>query len=333
MFGFKSKKKEEKIMGDISLDDNLNNITKKVEEKRDINSVKTGTDKNGFPLPVCTTAADSLIGGCISPEKEMSILEATEYSGKTISDSIMNFASVVGVVGLNSMMDLLSSTLLNIEDLNKVNKQQIQDELNRKLNLLKQVYDDPEGRELIEKVGKSLGDVISKGADSASGPILDAMTKITSKSLDSAAKLNQAGSKFAVNTIRAIPGVGQAYSILDNALQVGKGVSTVAAAVAANAGQIAIVGDKLVKTVEGLDPNIQEFGDNVRKLKEVGNRLETGAVNTISGTIKKTGDDVSSTIKSVTPGYRNVGGGKLKKRRKSRKLNKKRSYKVRKLRK
>tara|TARA_Y100000992_G_scaffold302469_1_gene276786 strand:+ start:7305 stop:8303 length:999 start_codon:yes stop_codon:yes gene_type:complete len=332
MFKFKPQKKEETIMGDISLDDSLANINKKVEEKRDIDNVRTRTDEKGFPLPRCKNGLDSVVGGCLTEEQEMSILDATKYSSMTISESVMNFVSVVGVVGLNNMMDLLSSTLLNIENLNKVNKEEIKARLDSKLNVLKEVYNDPEGRELIDKVGKSLGDVINRGAESASGPILDAMTNITSKTMDSASKLNQSATKFAVNTIRAIPGIGQAYSILDNSLQVGKGLSTVAAAVAANAGQIAMVGDKLVKTVESINPNIQEFGDNVRKLKAIGDRIETGTVNTISGAIKKTGDDVSSTIKSVTPGYRKTGGG-LKKRRKSRKLNKKRSYKVRKLRK
>lgn len=278
-------------------------------------------DANGFPLSKCQSTVDLLSGKCFSTSKPVKIVDASSEIGENISNAVLHFAATTGAVGVNKILDLLFFTILGVDNINKANKETVFKQLEQKTSFIQEMSADPEAKRLVKKLSASLALIILEGTEAAREPLLRAFNGLIKSSFEGLYNVTSEGAKFASNTIKLTPGVGDAFIILENALSVGKGASNLANTAVSNAVMAASTSKKITENISDSVSKVSEnteFGETLKDLKKVKEKLESK----LGQTVADVGNTVSSGIQKVTPVIK--GGKKQKKGKKTKKLRKRR---------
>ena len=281
------------------------------EESSNKKSKKSNTDANGFPLPKCRNMLDLLTGKCLATSsKPVKVIDATSEISENIMNAILHFAATTGAVGVNKILDLLFFTVFGIDNINNANKESVFKQLEAKTKFIQELTSDPDAQDLIKKLSASLGLIILEGTEAAREPLLKAFNNIIKSSFEGLYNITKEGAKFTKNTIRLMPGVGDAFIILENALSIGKGVTNVAGSVVKNVETTATTGQQIAENVaQGISKvtNNSELPDTIEKLKSLQQKIQSK----IGSAIQKSGNVVSKNIQNLTPAIK--GGSKTKK--------------------
>ena len=317
-------------MGDIAQNQEIKQINNEEALNKDVvNTEKPEEnneekkDENGFPLSKCQSTIDLLSGKCFTTSKPVKVIDATSEVTENISNAVLHFAATTGAVGVNRIMDLLFFTILGVDNVNKANKETVFKQLEQKTNFIQELSTDPEAKRLVKKLSASLALIILEGTEATREPLLRAFNGLIRSSFEGLYSITNEGAKFAKNTIKLTPGLGDAFIILENALSVGKGASKIASTVVGNT---ALAATTAKQVTENISNNISkatsntELGDTINDLKKLQQKIQSK----IGETIANTGNSVSTGIQNITPV---IKGGKkhikknTKKRRKKVRFN------------
>jgi len=294
------------------------------------------TNKNGFPEPKkCNGLASLIDGKCLETENPLKIIDATHNATTNVTNAALHFAITTGAVGLNKVLDIVSFAILGLDNMNMENKEEIMKKLEEKTVLLQYLANDKKSKALVNKLFSSLAVLIMDGTEVAKEPLIRAMNNITTTTVSGINNVMKNGSKFIKNAIKIIPGIGDAYIILDNALAIGIAGSRIGATMAKNADEITSTGNEILGRLKNeLGPNIQELENNMDELNKIREDLTnidmTKIVQNIESkvgkSIENTGKIAANTINNVTP---KLVGGKTKSSIKRKKRMNGKSKKVR----
>jgi hypothetical protein len=322
-----------------SVTSNVNNMNNQITNlmKNPVSTVMNNNynnDKNsrssnvknsrGFPQPKCNGVSSMLDGDCFETGDPIKIVDAARDATTNVTNAAIHFAVTTGAVGLNKVLDVLSFTLIGLDNLNIENKEDILQRLEEKMILFQYLANDEKSKMIIKKLFGSLAIVIMEGSEVARVPLLRAFNNISNTTTSGVNNIMQNGSKFVKNAVKIIPGIGDAYIILDNALAIGIAGTRAAALMAKNADVAAETADKIIKRMRSkIEPRVETFENSVDDINKIRNNLDNldlGSVlknaenkfqNSIGNSIKNAGDNTTSAIQSVTP--RLKGGKKIKK--------------------
>ena len=293
-------------------------------------------DSRGFPKPKCNGASSLFDGNCFETEEPIRIVDAARDATTNVTNAAIHFAVTTGAVGLNKVLDVLSFALIGLDNLNMDNKEDILQRLEEKMILFQYLANDEKSKAIIKKLFGSLAIVIMEGSEVARVPLLRAFNNISNTTVSGINNVMQNGSKFLKNAVKIIPGIGDAYIILDNALAIGISGTRAAATMAKNADVAADTADKIIKRMRSkIEPRVDEFDESFDEINRIRNNLDNLDVNSalknaenqfqngIGKSIKDAGDNTAAAIQSITP---RLKGGK-KKSTKTGKKTKKRSIK------
>ena len=177
------------------------------------------TDKNGFPKAKCPGIIDQL-GNCVEgvdPQEQISIYDGTKSAYENIKNALDHYGKTVGAVGVNKVLDVLTGTLLGL-DTKGIDKEKVITEANNKLQVLQNLRDDPRSKEIIGELNKTLAEILRDTTEDAKQPIEEAITNLSSSMFNGLKKTRKDAFDFAENSIKIIPGIGDAYIILDLSL-------------------------------------------------------------------------------------------------------------------
>ena len=279
-------------------------------------------DDRGFPNPKCTGLAALINDECIEGEP-LQIIDAAQDASVNVTNAAIHFAITTGAVGINKVLDVLAFTILGLDNLNMENKDALLEKLEEKMILFQYLANDEKSKMIIKKMFGSLALVIMEGSEVAKVPLLRAFINISDTTIKGVDNIMKNGSKFIKNAIKIIPGIGDAYIILDNALAVGIAGTRAASLVAKNSETLAETADKIIERMKiKIEPRSKEFEENKIALDNIRNNLDNLDVqsviqnaqaniqNDIARNIQATGNNTANAIYSVTP---KTGGKKGKK--------------------
>lgn len=283
-------------------------------------------DDRGFPNPKCTGLAALIDDDCVEGEP-LQIVDAAQDASVNVTNAAIHFAVSTGAVGLNKVLDVLAFTILGLDNLNMENKEAILEKLEEKMILFQYLANDEKSKLIIKKMFGSLALVIMEGSEVAKVPLLRAFMNISDSTVKGMDSIMKNGSKFIKNAIKIIPGIGDAYIILDNALAVGIAGTRATALLAKNSETLAETADKIIERMKvKIEPRSKEFEENKVALDNIRNNLDNLDVqsviknaqaniqNDIAKNIQTTGNNTANAIYNVTP---KTGGNKGKKTKKN----------------
>lgn len=260
------------------------------------------TDKNGFPKAKCPGIIDKL-GNCVEgvdPQQQISIYDGTKSAYENIKNALDHYGKTVGAVGVNKVLDVLTGTLLGI-DTKGIDKEKVIGEANRKLQVLQALRDDPKSKEVLNELNTTIAEIIRDTTKDAKEPIEEAIANLSSSTFDSLKKTRKDAIDFAENSIKIIPGIGDAYIILDNALSFTKGTTKLADASTESANIILDatnkIGRKFVDRIDMNSEKLDKIMDNLKSIQDIQKKVEGD----IGSNIQKTGSFIGDSIRSAAP--------------------------------
>lgn len=267
----------------------------------------------------------------------LKIIDASRDATTNITNAAIHFAITTGAVGLNKVLDIVSFTILGLENLNIENKEEILKQLEEKVILLQYLANDEKSKVLVKKLFGSLALMIMEGSEVAKEPLLRAFLNISKTTVKGVNSIMKSGSKFIKNAIKIIPVVGDAYIILDNVFTIGAAGSRMGVMLAKNAETLSYTADDVIKRVQSkIEPPMEDYEKSMEEINKIRNNLEnidiqsviSDAESNLAYKIKKSGDTTSKAIYNITPKLNTKKGGKKLKSSLKRNKNKK-SKKVR----
>ena len=323
------------------------------------------TDERGFPQPEeCTSYVDQVVEDVIEGGDQgdntlmnrnitenmdsktlerlaelenndlppLKIIDASRDATTNITNAAIHFAVTTGAVGLNKVLDIVSFTILGLENLNIENKEEILQQLEEKVILLQYLANDEKSKVLVKKLFGSLALMIMEGSEVAKEPLLRAFLNISKTTVKGVNSIMKSGTKFIKNAIKIIPVVGDAYIILDNIFTIGAAGSRAGVVLAKNAETISYTADDVIRRVRSkIEPPIEDYERSMEEINRIRNNLENidiqsvirDAESNMAYKIKNTGDTTSRAIYNVTPKLNTKkGGNRLKSSLKRNKNNK-----------
>ena len=241
------------------------------------------------------------MGNCVEgvdPQQQISIYDGTKSAYENIKNALDHYGKTVGAVGVNKVLDVLTGTLLGI-DTKGIDKEKVISEASGKLQVLQNLKDDPRSREILNELNKTIAEIIRDTTKDAKQPIEEAITNLSSSTFDGLKKSRKDAIDFAENSIKIIPGIGDAYIILDNALSFTKGTTKLADSTTESANIILDAANKIGrKFVDRIDMNTEKLDkimDNLKSIQDIQKKVEGD----IGSNIQKTGSFIGDSIRSV----------------------------------
>jgi len=278
------------------------------------------TDEKGFPKSKCSGILSLISGDCLADGDKVSVIDATKDATSNIGNAIIHFGITTGAVGVNKILDVLSLTLLGLDDLSMNNREEIIKKLEEKMLVLQHLATDEKSKAVLRKLFASLATIVMEGMEEARVPLIRSIESLNSVTVNGLNSLMRSGSKFLKNAIKILPVVGDAYIILDNALVVAAAGTKAGSVVARNAENVVSTADNIVRRVQNrVEPSVGEFNKNVEELNQIRNDIENLSVSgvaenvesSIGKSIKNMGNSAANVIRRFTPKLRG-GSGKLK---------------------
>ena len=306
------------------IDEQLQSIRKNTPKSNKFPK-KTGIDR-GFPKPpVCDGPGAIFDNRCFEGEEQLKIVDAARDASENVTNAAIHFGIQTGAVGLNKVLDILSFAILGLENLSIENKDEILERLEEKMILLQYLANDEESKRMVKKLFGSLAVVIMEGSEVARVPLMRAFKNITDTTFSGINNIMENGTEFLKNSIKIIPGLGDAYIILDNALAVGVAGSHATALMSKNADDITKSVDTVISRVKSkVLPRVDELDNSMSEINRIRNdlsKINVGEIlknvdknvqQSVAKSIQETGDNTTRAIQNVTPRF---GGNKRSKRK------------------
>lgn len=260
--------------------------------------------KTGKPLK-CNGILNLIDKDCFD-KKSVKVVDASRDAVTNITNAAIHFALTTGAVGLNRVLDIVSTAMLGLKDgLTMENKDEVLNKLEEKLVLMQYLANDEKSKKLIKKMFASLAIMVMDGSEAAREPLLKTFNDTVTSTVEGLNVAMRQASKFAKNAVKIIPGIGDAYIILDSALAIGIAVSGVGKVLAKNAKTVTEQGDNaLTRIKEKLNPKLKKLEDNVDEINAIKEKINNIDINAflkqaeskIGNTIKNAGDIASNAI-------------------------------------
>ena len=231
--------------------------------------------------------ADEYVGDIGTSDKTLK--EAGTGALKKITDSVYNLASYKSAEAAVHVIDSLSMLSMGIQEIDKAEREELIKRLRQKGIVLREVIADPEVKEIVRTTSKSVAKMIEIFVESTREPL----TKVAKKTFDQlkGSILNSLDemAEFGKNIVKIIPGIGDAYIIIDNVLSVGKVGTNLAKDNAVMIQNIVETGKEMQeRLVAPIQSEVLNVTDQMIKLKEAQAR--------ISKKIEDAGDSISNQI-------------------------------------
>ena len=231
--------------------------------------------------------ADEYVGDIGTSDKTLK--EASRSALKKITDSVYNLASYKSAEAAVHVIDSLSMLSMGIQEIDKAEREELIKRLRQKGIVLREVIADPEVKEIVRTTSKSVAKMIEIFVESTREPL----TKVAKKTFDQlkGSILNSLDemAEFGKNIVKIIPGIGDAYIIVDNVLSVGKVGTNLAKDNAVMIQNIVETGKEMQeRLVAPIQSEVLNVTDQMIKLKEAQAR--------ISKKIEDAGDSISNQI-------------------------------------
>lgn len=260
------------------------------------------TDKDGFPKPKCKGLIDPL-GNCVEgsdPEQQITIIDGSLSAYENIKNALEYYGKTVGAVGVNKVLDILSVTLLGIDSKN-LDKDKIIEAAEKKIKVLQALKDDPETRKILSELASTIIEIIAGTSVDAGVPIQRALSDLAIVAFESMEEATDSAVEFVENSIKLLPGIGDAYIILQNTGSSVLGLSN-AAKTSVDIGNIWLdatdrIGKNLVKRLDLTNEQMTKLFDNINAIKDLEKRIEGD----LGNKIQKSGSFLGDTIRSLTP--------------------------------
>ena len=158
-----------------------------------------------------------------------------------------------------------------------------------------------------------------EGTEEAKVPLMRAFDNLTHSTVRGMNSLMESGSEFVKNAIKIIPGIGDAYIILDNAFQIGIAGTHASSVMTKNADTMVSTVDEISKRIRAkIEPPLQNYEssmDDLNSIRDNLNQLDLSSAiqNTesqIAKSIEDAGNNAATTINNMTPKLK--GGKTLK---------------------
>jgi methyl-accepting chemotaxis protein len=260
--------------------------------------------KTGKPLK-CNGIFNLIDKDCFD-KKSVKVVDASRDAATNITNAAIHFALTTGAVGLNRVLDIVSTAMLGLKDgISMENKEEVLNKLEEKLVLMQYLANDEKSKKLIKKMFASLAIMVMDGSEAAREPLLKTFNDTVTSTVDGLNVAMRQASKFAKNAVKIIPGIGDAYIILDSALAIGIAVSGVGKVLAKNARTVTEQGDSALNRIkQKLNPKLKILEDNVDEINAIKEKINTIDINAflkqaeskIGNTIKDAGDIASNAI-------------------------------------
>ena len=231
--------------------------------------------------------ADDYVGPM--EESDQSIYESSEGAFKKITKSVYNLATYKSAEVAVNIFDSLSLMTLGMQEISDTSRDEIVNKLKKKRDLLLELSKDPELQELVRETSMSVTDMLTIFIETSRDPVM----KLSKETFDimSEAVLDSLGEmmNFGKNLVKIIPGLGDAYIIVDNVLSTGKVATGMLNDNAKLVGKFTSIGtDISAKLATNMTKQTSDMIDHMGKFKRIQNRL--------SKKIEDTGELVAKSI-------------------------------------
>ena len=248
--------------------------------------------------------ADEYVGDIGTSDKTLK--EAGTGALKKITNSVYNLASYKSAEAAVHVIDSLSMLSMGIQEIDKVEREELIRRLREKGIVLREVTNDPEVQEIVRETSNSVAKMIEIFVESTREPL----TRVAKKTFDQlkGSVLNSLDemADFGKNIVKIIPGVGDAYIIIDNVLSTAKVATNVARDNAMIIQNILDTGKDLQERLTiPLQSETLNITDQINKFKEAQAR--------ISKKIEDAGDTISNQIYPYPKSKEEPEKNKLKK--------------------
>lgn len=170
--------------------------------------------------------ADEYVGDIGTSDK--TIKEASTGALKKITDSVYNLASYKTAEAAVHVIDSLSMVSLGIQEIDKETRDEIVRRLREKGIILRELSKDPEVQEIVRETSKSVSKIIALFIEESSGTLTNAGQKTFNQLKGSILHSMNEMAEFGKNMVKIIPGIGDAYIIVDNVLSTTKVATNIA---------------------------------------------------------------------------------------------------------
>ena len=248
--------------------------------------------------------ADEYVGDIGTSDK--TIKEASTSALKKITDSVYNLASYKSAEAAVYVIDSLSMVSLGIQEVDKETRDEIIRRLREKGIVLREISSDPEVQEIVRETSKSVAKIIEIFIQGTREPLTNLTQKTFNQLKGSILNSMDEMADFGKNIVKIIPGVGDAYIIIDNVLSTAKVATNVARDNAMIIQNMLDTGKELQeRLIIPLQSETLNITDQINKFKEAQAR--------ISKKIEDAGDTISNQIYPYPKSKEEPEKNKLKK--------------------
>ena len=248
--------------------------------------------------------ADEYVGDIGKSDK--TIKEASTSALKKITDSVYNLASYKSAEAAVYVIDSLSMVSLGIQEVDKETRDEIIRRLREKGIVLREISSDPEVQEIVRETSKSVAKIIEIFIQGTREPLTNLTQKTFNQLKGSILNSMDEMADFGKNIVKIIPGVGDAYIIIDNVLSTAKVATNVARDNAMIIQNMLDTGKELQeRLIIPLQSETLNITDQINKFKEAQAR--------ISKKIEDAGDTISNQIYPYPKSNEEPEKNKLKK--------------------
>lgn len=245
--------------------DNLKNVVKNTSAPKFMadaqNMLKSPTMKFDNIIPTVPDEIDDLT--------DKTIPEVSKMSAYKIYDSTTNLLIAQFLYTIDKFIDLTSLYTLGYKNISSINKDEIVKNLEQKRVLFLKLSNDPTARKIIQDLSLAVAEVLKTVINASAKPVGKAVDKITEAVANGFDRVSLRIMNSLKNTIRIIPGVGDAYIIIENILNIGKmttdsGLAITKTANAASSG--------IAESIQEITPQIK---GQINFLKQTAKEFET----------------------------------------------------------
>ena len=258
---------------------------KKVVENKSVPTLLTDVTK-GIKYPMKFDDVIPTIPEELEDITNKTIPEVSKMSAYKIYDSTTNLLIAHILYSIDKLIDLVALYTLGYKNLSSVNKDEIVQNLEQKRILFLKLSNDPNARKIIQDLSLAVAEVLKTVINASAKPVGKAVDKIVEALSRGYDRISMRVMNSLKNTIRIVPGIGDAYIIIENILNIGKLTTDAGLAISktANASSAGIA-----ESIEEITPQIK---GQLNFLKQTANEFEALR--------QKISKDTAGKIKSAT---------------------------------
>ena len=190
---------------------------KKVVENKSVPTLLTDVT-NGIKYPMKFDDVIPTIPEELEDITNKTIPEVSKMSAYKIYDSTTNLLIAHILYSIDKLIDLVALYTLGYKNLSSVNKNEIVKNLEQKRVLFLKLSNDPNARKIIQDLSLAVSEVLKTVINASAKPVGKAVDKIVEALSRGYDRISMRVMNSLKNTIRIVPGIGDAYIIIENIL-------------------------------------------------------------------------------------------------------------------